>query len=97
MIIHYATAAARLGHPSASHIVAYVADTRAEARRMLKTQLPRWLGPGLAGYIPPTAARARTATPPTTPACCAGSTPSTPPPTASRPWLSLWPVPASGT
>ena len=55
MITHYATAAARHGHPPASHIgaiVAYVADTRAEARRMLKTQLPRWLGPGLAGYIP---------------------------------------------
>jgi len=54
MITHYATAAARHGHPPASHIgavVAYVADTRAEARHVLKTQLPRWLGPGLAGYM----------------------------------------------
>jgi len=55
MITHYATAAARHGHPPAGHIgaiVAYVADTRAEARRILKAQLPRWLGPGLAGYMP---------------------------------------------
>ncbi len=55
MITCYATAAARHGHPPASHIgaiVAYVADTRAEAHRMLRTQLPRWLGPGLAGYMP---------------------------------------------
>jgi hypothetical protein len=28
--------------------MAYVADTRAEAQDMLRTQLPRWLGPGLA-------------------------------------------------
>ena len=55
MITGYATVAARHGHPPASHIgaiLAYVADTRAEARRMLKTQLPRWLGPGLAAYMP---------------------------------------------
>ena len=54
MITGYAAVAARHGHPPASHIgaiVAYVADTRAEARRILKTQLPRWLGPGLAGYM----------------------------------------------
>jgi alkanesulfonate monooxygenase SsuD/methylene tetrahydromethanopterin reductase-like flavin-dependent oxidoreductase (luciferase family) len=55
MITRYATAAARHGHPPARHIgavAAYVADTRAEARRTLRTQLPRWLGPGLAGYRP---------------------------------------------
>ncbi|GAA4635682.1 LLM class flavin-dependent oxidoreductase [Actinoallomurus vinaceus] len=32
--------------------VAYVADTRAEARRTLRAELPRWLRPGLAGYVP---------------------------------------------
>jgi alkanesulfonate monooxygenase SsuD/methylene tetrahydromethanopterin reductase-like flavin-dependent oxidoreductase (luciferase family) len=37
------------GHMAAG--VAYVADTRAEARRVLRTQMPRWLGPGLAGYV----------------------------------------------
>lgn len=38
------------GHMAAG--VAYVADTRAEARRVLRTAMPRWLGPGLAGYVP---------------------------------------------
>ena len=38
------------GHVAA--VVAQVADTRAEARRLLRRQLPRWLGPGLAGYVP---------------------------------------------
>jgi alkanesulfonate monooxygenase SsuD/methylene tetrahydromethanopterin reductase-like flavin-dependent oxidoreductase (luciferase family) len=55
MITHYTAAAARHGRPPASHIgavAAYVADTRAEARHMLRTQLPRWLGPGLASYQP---------------------------------------------
>ena len=55
MITSYAAAATRHRHLPASHIgavVAYVADTRAEARHMLKTQLPRWLEPGLAGYMP---------------------------------------------
>jgi hypothetical protein len=32
--------------------MAYVADTRAEARELLRAQLPRWLRPGLAGYTP---------------------------------------------
>ena len=41
---------ARAGHLAAG--VAYVADTRAEARRVLQDALPRWLGPGLAGYVP---------------------------------------------
>ena len=51
-IIQYTAVAARHGHLPVSHIgasVAYVGDTRAEARHTLKTQLPRWLGPGLAG------------------------------------------------
>ena len=38
------------GHMAAG--VAYVADSRAEARRVLRTAMPRWLGPGLAGYVP---------------------------------------------
>jgi alkanesulfonate monooxygenase SsuD/methylene tetrahydromethanopterin reductase-like flavin-dependent oxidoreductase (luciferase family) len=32
--------------------VAYVADTRAEAVNTLRRELPRWLGPGVAGYVP---------------------------------------------
>ncbi|GAA3252156.1 hypothetical protein GCM10020216_086180 [Nonomuraea helvata] len=32
--------------------VAYVADSTAEAVREIKESLPRWLGPGLAGYVP---------------------------------------------
>lgn len=33
-------------------VMAYVADTRAEAQHLLRAELPRWLGPGLAGYVP---------------------------------------------
>jgi len=43
------------GSPTPGHIgavVAQVAGTREEARRLLRRQLPRWLGPGLAGYRP---------------------------------------------
>jgi alkanesulfonate monooxygenase SsuD/methylene tetrahydromethanopterin reductase-like flavin-dependent oxidoreductase (luciferase family) len=69
MITGYMTAAARHRHPPASHIGAVAADvagTRAEARRMLHTQLPRWLGPGLAGYRP-AEGRPRPATDPASP------------------------------
>jgi alkanesulfonate monooxygenase SsuD/methylene tetrahydromethanopterin reductase-like flavin-dependent oxidoreductase (luciferase family) len=56
MVDHYAAAAARHGVPPAgghiAAVVAQVADTKAEARRLLRRQLPRWLGPGLAGYVP---------------------------------------------
>jgi len=56
MVDRYAAAAARHGiTPVGGHVaavVAQVADTRAEARRLLRAQLPRWLGPGLAGYVP---------------------------------------------
>jgi alkanesulfonate monooxygenase SsuD/methylene tetrahydromethanopterin reductase-like flavin-dependent oxidoreductase (luciferase family) len=55
MIRHYNTVATRHQHPPVSHIataVAYVADTRAQAQHTLRTQLPRWLRPGLAGYTP---------------------------------------------
>ena len=56
MMRHYAAAAARYGtRPAAGHVAAVVvqvADSRAEARSLLRTQLPRWLGPGLAGYVP---------------------------------------------
>jgi alkanesulfonate monooxygenase SsuD/methylene tetrahydromethanopterin reductase-like flavin-dependent oxidoreductase (luciferase family) len=52
----YAAAAARSGAPlpggHMAAVVAQVADTRAEARGLLRRQLPRWLGPGLAGYVP---------------------------------------------
>lgn len=47
--------AARSGGAPADHVaaaMAYVADTRAEARRTLRAELPRWLRPGLAGYVP---------------------------------------------
>jgi alkanesulfonate monooxygenase SsuD/methylene tetrahydromethanopterin reductase-like flavin-dependent oxidoreductase (luciferase family) len=38
------------GHIAA--VMAYVADTRAQAQQVLRRELPRWLGPGLAGYLP---------------------------------------------
>lgn len=41
---------ARVDHIAA--VMAYVADTRAEAQRTLRAELPRWLRPGLAGYVP---------------------------------------------
>jgi alkanesulfonate monooxygenase SsuD/methylene tetrahydromethanopterin reductase-like flavin-dependent oxidoreductase (luciferase family) len=57
MIIRYQAAAARQqdrlpadGHMAA--VVAQVADTRAGARQLLRRQLPRWLRPGLADYVP---------------------------------------------
>jgi alkanesulfonate monooxygenase SsuD/methylene tetrahydromethanopterin reductase-like flavin-dependent oxidoreductase (luciferase family) len=55
---------AELGGPPAPHIatgIAHVADSREEAVRIVRRELPRWLGPGLAGYVPvdgrPTAPR----------------------------------------
>ena len=52
----YTEAAARHRVPPAdghmAAVVAQVADSKAEARRLLRGQLPRWLGPGLAGYVP---------------------------------------------
>jgi alkanesulfonate monooxygenase SsuD/methylene tetrahydromethanopterin reductase-like flavin-dependent oxidoreductase (luciferase family) len=50
MVEHYERYGAPAAHLAAG--VAYVADTREEARRTLRTALPRWLGPGLAGYVP---------------------------------------------
>ncbi|MGI5285354.1 LLM class flavin-dependent oxidoreductase [Nonomuraea polychroma] len=38
------------GHIAAA--VGYVADSTAQAVRELKESMPRWLGPGLAGYVP---------------------------------------------
>jgi alkanesulfonate monooxygenase SsuD/methylene tetrahydromethanopterin reductase-like flavin-dependent oxidoreductase (luciferase family) len=56
MVDHYRAAAARHGVPPANgHVavaVAQVADSRAGAQEMLRTRLPRWLGPGLDGYVP---------------------------------------------
>jgi alkanesulfonate monooxygenase SsuD/methylene tetrahydromethanopterin reductase-like flavin-dependent oxidoreductase (luciferase family) len=37
--------------PHVSAALAYVADTRAEALATIRAALPRWLGPGLAGYV----------------------------------------------
>lgn len=50
MVAHYGRYGEAAGHLAAG--VAYVADTRAEARRVLRAAMPRWLGPGLAGYVP---------------------------------------------
>ncbi|MFG2090813.1 MULTISPECIES: LLM class flavin-dependent oxidoreductase [unclassified Spirillospora] len=50
-----AAAVARHGRPEAPHIsthVAQVADTREEAVKTLMDEMPRWLGPGLEGYVP---------------------------------------------
>lgn len=50
-----AAAVARHGLPDAPHIsahVAQVADTREEAVETLMEEMPRWLGPGLEGYVP---------------------------------------------
>jgi alkanesulfonate monooxygenase SsuD/methylene tetrahydromethanopterin reductase-like flavin-dependent oxidoreductase (luciferase family) len=56
MVDRYAAAAARQGAtPGGGHVAAVVAqvgDSLEEALRLLRTQLPRWLGPGLAGYVP---------------------------------------------
>jgi alkanesulfonate monooxygenase SsuD/methylene tetrahydromethanopterin reductase-like flavin-dependent oxidoreductase (luciferase family) len=56
MMNHYTAAAARHGvRPAEGHVsvvVAQVADSQAEGRRLLRDRLPRWLGPGLAGYVP---------------------------------------------
>ncbi|WP_242903823.1 LLM class flavin-dependent oxidoreductase [Actinomadura terrae] len=50
-----AAAVARHGLPDAPHVsthVAQVADTREEAVATLLAEMPRWLGPGLDGYVP---------------------------------------------
>jgi alkanesulfonate monooxygenase SsuD/methylene tetrahydromethanopterin reductase-like flavin-dependent oxidoreductase (luciferase family) len=56
MIDRYAAAAARHQPQAAGRhmaaVVAQVGDTTLEAQRLLRTELPRWLGPGLAGYVP---------------------------------------------
>jgi alkanesulfonate monooxygenase SsuD/methylene tetrahydromethanopterin reductase-like flavin-dependent oxidoreductase (luciferase family) len=49
-----AAAVARHGRPGLPHIsahVAQVADTREEAVETLMREMPRWLGPGLEGYV----------------------------------------------
>lgn len=49
-----AAAVARHGLPDAPHVsthVAQVADTREEAVRTLMDEMPRWLGPGLEGFV----------------------------------------------
>ncbi|HKB29402.1 MAG TPA: LLM class flavin-dependent oxidoreductase [Streptosporangiaceae bacterium] len=55
LIAHYQAAAAGHRRQAGGHIaavVAHVADTSATAQRVLRRELPRWLGPGLAGYVP---------------------------------------------
>jgi alkanesulfonate monooxygenase SsuD/methylene tetrahydromethanopterin reductase-like flavin-dependent oxidoreductase (luciferase family) len=53
MIDSYAAARTRRAPvPHIAAVMAYVADTRAEAQHLLRTELPRWLGAGLAGYRP---------------------------------------------
>lgn len=56
LVHQHAAAAAELGvSPAGGHVaavVAQVADSRAGARRLLRASLPRWLRPGLAGYVP---------------------------------------------
>ena len=88
MIAAYA-AAAPPGQPPAGHIgavVAYVADTREQAQRRLRRELPRWLGPGLAGYRPVDGRpRSRPAILKAMPTGCARSTQSARPPTALTP------------
>jgi alkanesulfonate monooxygenase SsuD/methylene tetrahydromethanopterin reductase-like flavin-dependent oxidoreductase (luciferase family) len=49
LIDHYNEVATRqVGHLTAA--LAYVADSQREAMNTMRTCLPRWLGPGLAGY-----------------------------------------------
>jgi alkanesulfonate monooxygenase SsuD/methylene tetrahydromethanopterin reductase-like flavin-dependent oxidoreductase (luciferase family) len=53
MVKHYRAVSYGSGAPGhMAAAAAYVADTRTEAQRVLRTELPRWLGPGLAGYVP---------------------------------------------
>ncbi|KMS85066.1 alkane 1-monooxygenase [Streptomyces regensis] len=57
MLATYADAAHAAGRDPAgvahtSVVLAYVADDRDTALRHLRESLPRWLGPGLAGYVP---------------------------------------------
>jgi alkanesulfonate monooxygenase SsuD/methylene tetrahydromethanopterin reductase-like flavin-dependent oxidoreductase (luciferase family) len=56
MVIRYQAAARQQDRlPGGGHmaaVVAQVAATRAGARQLLRRQLPRWLRPGLAGYVP---------------------------------------------
>ncbi|GAA2163382.1 LLM class flavin-dependent oxidoreductase [Actinomadura napierensis] len=50
-----AAAVERHGFPDLPHIsthLAQVADTREQAVRTLLAEMPRWLGPGLDGYVP---------------------------------------------
>jgi alkanesulfonate monooxygenase SsuD/methylene tetrahydromethanopterin reductase-like flavin-dependent oxidoreductase (luciferase family) len=83
LIDHYNQVAThQVGHLAAA--LAYVADSQREAMDTMRTCLPRWLGPGLAGATAaPTVRRTTPATPPRTPSCCATCTPSAPPNTAS--------------
>lgn len=51
LVARYTEAAGFAGDPGhVSAALAYVADTRGEATATMRTALPRWLRPGLAGY-----------------------------------------------
>jgi alkanesulfonate monooxygenase SsuD/methylene tetrahydromethanopterin reductase-like flavin-dependent oxidoreductase (luciferase family) len=55
MIAYHATRASAGGETAARHIAAavgFVADTTEQAAAELKDAMPRWLRPGLAGYVP---------------------------------------------
>ncbi|MFD1543884.1 LLM class flavin-dependent oxidoreductase [Nonomuraea guangzhouensis] len=52
MIAMYESHGGTAQAPHMAAAVAHVADSTAEARNDLKESLPRWLKPGLAGYIP---------------------------------------------
>ncbi|GAA0334244.1 LLM class flavin-dependent oxidoreductase [Actinoallomurus spadix] len=52
MVDAYTAAAGNAQAEHVAAVMAYVADTRAEAQELLRAELPRWLRPGLAGYVP---------------------------------------------
>ncbi len=89
-----AAAVARHGNPDLPHIsthVAQVADTREEAVKTLMTEMPRWLAPGLDGYVAVDDRPRPSPTPSATPAACATSIRSAHRTTAPNP---SWPRPS---
>ncbi|MCO6000164.1 LLM class flavin-dependent oxidoreductase [Actinoallomurus rhizosphaericola] len=52
MVDAYTATAANTRAEHAAAVMAHVADTRAEAQGLMRAELPRWLRPGLAGYVP---------------------------------------------
>ncbi|MEV5754988.1 LLM class flavin-dependent oxidoreductase [Actinoallomurus sp. NPDC052308] len=52
MVDAYTATAGNAHQEHVAAVMAYLADTRAEAQGLLRAELPRWLRPGLAGYVP---------------------------------------------